>query len=80
MSSIYQYVFIVRVSITESNPDWVGAWWLGPLVFGIIGVVVALPTFLLPKEIPGTARTRIGRDFEVHQSDQTEETEGFGKK
>lgn len=73
-----QTVFI-RVSITESDNQWIGAWWLGSLIFGIIGIILSLPTFLLPRVIPGTEKNRVGRGKEVHATDNGNENVDFGK-
>ncbi|XP_046584239.1 solute carrier organic anion transporter family member 2A1-like [Haliotis rubra] len=40
-------------SLTPQDPRWIGAWWLGFLVFGGVSVVTAVPLFFFPKKIKG---------------------------
>ncbi|XP_075704513.1 solute carrier organic anion transporter family member 1C1-like, partial [Rhinoderma darwinii] len=39
-----------RVTITPEDEQWVGAWWLGYLVAGVISVLATIPFWFLPKE------------------------------
>ncbi|XP_069807305.1 solute carrier organic anion transporter family member 1C1 isoform X2 [Dendropsophus ebraccatus] len=39
-----------RVTLTPQDGRWVGAWWLGYLVAGVISLLAALPFWFLPKE------------------------------
>jgi sodium-independent organic anion transporter len=41
-------------SLTDSDPDWVGMWWAGYVIAGILGIVLSIPLFLYPKFVPGT--------------------------
>lgn len=41
-----------RVTITPKDEQWVGAWWLGYLVAGVISVLATVPFWFLPKEQP----------------------------
>ncbi|VDI50018.1 solute carrier organic anion transporter family, member 3A [Mytilus galloprovincialis] len=43
------YVTLEDVTITTRDPRWIGAWWLGFLIFGIISIVISLPLFCFPK-------------------------------
>ncbi|XP_067665586.1 solute carrier organic anion transporter family member 2A1-like [Haliotis asinina] len=38
-------------SLTPSDPRWIGAWWMGFLVFGSLAVVLALPLFCFPRRL-----------------------------
>lgn len=40
-------------SLTPQDPRWLGAWWLGFIVFGGVSVVPAVPLFFFPKRIKG---------------------------
>ncbi|BFZ21242.1 hypothetical protein BsWGS_24281 [Bradybaena similaris] len=42
------YVTLEETSISPRDPRWLGAWWLGFLVFGGAGLVVALPLVFFP--------------------------------
>lgn len=35
------------------HPKWVGAWWLGYIVFGAAAIVAAFPVFLFPRRLRG---------------------------
>ncbi|XP_053552291.1 solute carrier organic anion transporter family member 1C1-like [Bombina bombina] len=39
-----------NVMISSSDAQWVGAWWLGYLVAGVISLLATLPFWFLPKE------------------------------
>ncbi|XP_027448533.1 solute carrier organic anion transporter family member 1C1 isoform X4 [Zalophus californianus] len=41
-----------HVTITPKDPQWVGAWWLGYLIAGIVSLLAALPFWCLPKSLP----------------------------
>ncbi|XP_052081249.1 solute carrier organic anion transporter family member 3A1-like [Mytilus californianus] len=43
------YVTLEDVAITTRDPRWIGAWWLGFLIFGIISIVISLPLFCFPR-------------------------------
>ncbi|RUS76496.1 hypothetical protein EGW08_015750, partial [Elysia chlorotica] len=36
------------------DPRWIGAWWLGFLIFGVAAMLFSLPVFCLPKRIRST--------------------------
>ena len=38
--------------IPPYDPRWVGAWWLGFIVLGILLLILAFPFFLYPKRLP----------------------------
>lgn len=41
-----------HITITPKDPQWVGAWWLGYLIAGILSLLAAVPFWCLPKSIP----------------------------
>lgn len=41
-----------HITITPKDPQWVGAWWLGYLIAGIVSLLAALPFWCLPKSLP----------------------------
>ncbi|GFR70784.1 solute carrier organic anion transporter family member [Elysia marginata] len=47
------YVTLEDPGITTRDPRWVGAWWLGFLVFGGAAVVAALPLACFPRRLKG---------------------------
>lgn len=41
-----------EVQLTNKDPRWVGAWWLGFLVAASLVAVSAVPYFFFPREMP----------------------------
>ncbi|ELW60566.1 Solute carrier organic anion transporter family member 1C1 [Tupaia chinensis] len=46
------FVNLDHINITPKDPQWVGAWWLGYLIAGIISLLAAVPFWCLPKSLP----------------------------
>uniref|UniRef100_A0A665UMQ8 Solute carrier organic anion transporter family member n=1 Tax=Echeneis naucrates TaxID=173247 RepID=A0A665UMQ8_ECHNA len=46
------YVDIETLAITPADARWVGAWWLGYLIAGVITLMSAVPFWFLPKSLP----------------------------
>lgn len=46
-----QYVTLQDVPISPRHPAWIGAWWLGFLVFGVIAIFVSFPLLCFPKRM-----------------------------
>ena len=44
-------LFVSETNMTPRDPRWVGAWWLGFLTFGLLGVLSAVPTFFFPRRL-----------------------------
>lgn len=58
--SLKQYIDpSLTPTITTSDARWLGAWWLGWIIFGIILVVFSFLISLFPKELPRAAARRI---------------------
>ena len=38
--------------IDEKDPRWIGAWWLGPPIIGLLIILVSLPLTLFPQRLP----------------------------
>ncbi|XP_033727073.1 solute carrier organic anion transporter family member 5A1-like [Pecten maximus] len=43
------YVTLEDVGITPNDPRFIGAWWLGFLVFGLCSLLVAIPIIMFPR-------------------------------
>lgn len=43
--------FSDHITITPKDPQWVGAWWLGYLIAGVLSLVAAVPFWCLPKSL-----------------------------
>ncbi|XP_065293823.1 solute carrier organic anion transporter family member 74D-like isoform X1 [Dermacentor albipictus] len=44
-------------SITAKHPKWIGAWWLGFILWGVSLVIISLPMSLFPKHIRRQSRS-----------------------
>ncbi|GAB1599393.1 solute carrier organic anion transporter family member 5A1-like [Argonauta hians] len=45
----YVDLFSYNVSLTPSDPRWIGAWWGGFIICGVILILMSLPFFAFPK-------------------------------
>ncbi|XP_026696771.1 solute carrier organic anion transporter family member 1C1-like isoform X3 [Athene cunicularia] len=45
-------LYIDSVTITHKDAQWVGAWWLGYLIAGVISILAGIPFWFLPKHLP----------------------------
>ncbi|XP_067915028.1 solute carrier organic anion transporter family member 1C1-like isoform X2 [Heterodontus francisci] len=52
-----------RLTITPKDTRWVGAWWLGFLLAGVLSILAAIPICLFPKTMPteGEGKRRLNR-------------------
>ena len=46
-------VVCYSLSISPESPAWVGAWWIGFLVSGVVTICIAFPLLGFPKVMPG---------------------------
>ncbi|KAM3615841.1 uncharacterized protein V6R79_008550 [Siganus canaliculatus] len=51
------FVKMETITITPADARWVGAWWLGYLIAGVITLLSAIPFWFLPRSLP-MAETR----------------------
>ncbi|XP_047248088.1 solute carrier organic anion transporter family member 1C1 isoform X2 [Girardinichthys multiradiatus] len=52
------FVNMETITITPTDARWVGAWWLGYLIAGVITLLSAIPFWFLPRSLP-TAGSRV---------------------
>ncbi|XP_076437791.1 solute carrier organic anion transporter family member 2A1-like [Babylonia areolata] len=45
------YLTLEDTTMSPRDPRWVGAWWLGFLVFGFLGILASIPTLFLPRRL-----------------------------
>lgn len=45
------YITLEDVFITPRDPRWIGAWWLGFLLFGCLSILAGIPLFFFPRRI-----------------------------
>lgn len=46
------YFTLEKTDLTPEDPRWIGAWWLGFLVFGIAAIIFTFPIMLFPRRLP----------------------------
>ncbi|CAG5129587.1 unnamed protein product [Candidula unifasciata] len=46
------YVTLEATQLTPRHPKWIGAWWLGYIVFGLLSLIVSIPLFCFPRKLP----------------------------
>lgn len=46
------YVTLEPTHLTPRHPKWIGAWWLGYLVFGLLALLVSVALFCFPRRMP----------------------------
>ncbi|KAJ8045283.1 Solute carrier organic anion transporter family member 1B2 [Holothuria leucospilota] len=55
-------------SVKDSDdPRWIGAWWLGFLILGVIQLILAIPHFFFPKYLPERKRKDGDEDEEENE-------------
>uniref|UniRef100_A0A2C9KTP6 Major facilitator superfamily (MFS) profile domain-containing protein n=1 Tax=Biomphalaria glabrata TaxID=6526 RepID=A0A2C9KTP6_BIOGL len=62
----------MATTLTPKHPNWIGAWWLGYVVFGILSLVISIPLFWFPRKLPqrhkatpGDIETVTKNDFSI---------------
>ncbi|KAM6225329.1 solute carrier organic anion transporter family member 4C1-like [Rhynchocyon petersi] len=67
--------------ITEDDPRWLGAWWIGFLLTWFFAWSLIIPFSCFPKHLPGTAKIQAGKISQAHQnkSSSKEVDKNFGK-
>ncbi|XP_065898058.1 solute carrier organic anion transporter family member 4C1-like isoform X2 [Dysidea avara] len=43
-----------ETTLEESDPGWVGAWWIGYVICGVISLLISIPFFMFPEKYPDT--------------------------
>nr|XP_027227481.1 solute carrier organic anion transporter family member 2A1-like [Penaeus vannamei] len=61
-----------RPNLTQRDPRWLGAWWLGFLVLGCVLVVLGNLLFLFPRKLPATLRREARAILKQAQKDSEE--------
>nr|XP_012788838.1 unnamed protein product [Sorex araneus] len=61
------FVNLDHITITPKDPQWVGAWWLGYIIAGILSLLAAVPFWCLPKSLP-RPRSREGSSSSSEKS------------
>ncbi|KAM4808250.1 solute carrier organic anion transporter family member 4C1 [Rhinophrynus dorsalis] len=69
------------VNLTPSDPRWLGAWWIGFLICGLVTWLLIAPFSCFPKHLPGTAKIQCERISQAHNngSESIVEDKNLGK-
>lgn len=59
--------FVFRLGLTPESKVWVGAWWIGFLIFSFVCFLVAIPLIAYPKSLPGSEKLQ--KISEAHDGD-----------
>ncbi|KAH0516382.1 Solute carrier organic anion transporter family member 1A5, partial [Microtus ochrogaster] len=65
------------LTITPTDTRWVGAWWLGFLIFAGVNVLISIPFFFFPKTLP---KEELEDNADVTNSNKEEKHQGKAKK
>ncbi|XP_046852310.1 solute carrier organic anion transporter family member 4C1-like [Xenia sp. Carnegie-2017] len=58
--SIYVHIYQPDgFKMTPRDPRWIGAWWLGFLVFGVLTMLLSILMFGFPRELPGAKKRKL---------------------
>ncbi|KAH9487884.1 Solute carrier organic anion transporter member 4A1 [Bulinus truncatus] len=62
------------LGLDPSNPKWVGAWWIGFLISGAMGVLLSLPLLAYPSSLPGSKKYAAERGKEAQAMKNEDQT------
>ncbi|XP_065222982.1 solute carrier organic anion transporter family member 74D-like [Planococcus citri] len=65
LSSYFLKIYLVPTltpTITNEDPRWIGAWWIGWYPIGILGLICAFAMALFPKMLPRAALRKVNDD------------------
>ncbi|XP_048736475.1 solute carrier organic anion transporter family member 2B1-like [Ostrea edulis] len=65
------HVTLKEVQMTVRDPRWIGAWWLGFIVFGISALVVSIPLMCFPKRMPSRKNKAADRKREEQSTSKS---------
>ncbi|CAG5124476.1 unnamed protein product, partial [Candidula unifasciata] len=56
------YVTLEVTSMSPRDPRWIGAWWIGFLLFGTLGLIIAVPLLFFPKHMRKQNRWGVAKE------------------
>ncbi|XP_060078688.1 solute carrier organic anion transporter family member 4A1-like [Ylistrum balloti] len=62
-----------EVNANPNSSQYVGAWWIGYLIGGVLAIIVSIPLAGFPKSLPDSAKFKHEKDKEVYANGETEE-------
>ncbi|XP_063820142.1 solute carrier organic anion transporter family member 4C1 [Pseudophryne corroboree] len=72
---------VSSVPLSTDDPRWLGAWWIGFLIVGLVTWLLIVPFSCFPKHLPGTAAIQCQRVSQAHDngSESIVEDKNIGK-
>ncbi|XP_075037478.1 solute carrier organic anion transporter family member 4C1-like [Mixophyes fleayi] len=72
---------VSSVPLSADDPRWLGAWWIGFLIIGLMTWLLIVPFSCFPKHLPGTAAIQSQRISQAHNngSENIVESKNLGK-
>ena len=67
------------IGLEPGDPRWVGAWWLGLLLFGTCVLFIFFPVSGYPSDLPGAAEVRAKKRSEAYDVNKDEIPEDYTK-
>ncbi|KAL0268937.1 UNVERIFIED_CONTAM: hypothetical protein PYX00_010711 [Menopon gallinae] len=58
--------------LTQNSNVWVGAWWIGFIISGVVCVLIAIPILGMPPALPGSSTIQTEKVSEAHGDSQFE--------
>jgi hypothetical protein len=61
LSHVHRCFFFLQpkgFNLTANDPRWIGAWWLGFVIFGILIFILSILLLGFPRELPGAKEMR----------------------
>ncbi|XP_041254514.1 solute carrier organic anion transporter family member 1C1-like isoform X2 [Onychostruthus taczanowskii] len=72
------FVDLDSVTISPKDVQWVGAWWLGYLIAGVISILAGIPFWFLPRHLPRPEGRKDSSTSSEHSKFITEENKDQG--
>lgn len=64
----------LETHLVQTDPGWVGAWWLGFLFSGTMSWLIAIPFFMFPRLLPNSHLVKMERNKEMAQEYEGEDS------
>ena len=68
LGSVFLSIYVdpwIETNLTETDPGWVGAWWIGYVFVGILTLLLAIPFLMFPRYLPDSYLIRQERAKEM---------------
>ncbi|KAK7479082.1 hypothetical protein BaRGS_00029674 [Batillaria attramentaria] len=62
----YILLMLAYTQMTQDDPRWVGAWWLGFLFSAVVNLMLAIPIMCYGAELPTAKKIRLTRQSQAH--------------